>query len=89
MIETVLFDPKGLIRDAFAIEGINAPECRSIFLDWALGVPAGHDVRTEVGRLVAHYAAYAPASHPMLETLRAALQNPPVPRRRGGRGGRV
>jgi hypothetical protein len=89
MTDEALFDPKGLIRDAFAIEGINAPECRSIFLDWALGVPAGHDVRTEVGRLVAHYAALAPAAHPMLETLRAALQEPPAPRRRGGRRGRV
>lgn len=89
MTEETLFDPKGLIREAFAIEGIAAPECRSIFLDWALGVPAGRDVRAEVDRLVAHYARNAPATHPMLETLRAAQQEPLTPRRRGGRSGRV
>ena len=29
-------DPKGLIREAYRIEGISEPECRSIFMDWAL-----------------------------------------------------
>mgnify|MGYP000087492773 CR=1 FL=1 len=36
-------DPKGLIEESYKIDGIVAPECRSIFLDWALsyqGVPA-------------------------------------------------
>ena len=89
MTDDALFDPKGLIRESFAIEGIGAPECRSIFLDWALGLPVGHDVRTEVATLIAHYGDRAPAAHPMLETLRAALQEPPTPRRRGGRRGRV
>ncbi|MGB1096749.1 MAG: hypothetical protein ACPG09_09845, partial [Paracoccaceae bacterium] len=32
-------DPKGLISEAYNIDGITAGECRSIFLDWALGVP--------------------------------------------------
>ena len=89
MTDDGLFDPKGLIRESFAIEGIGAPECRSIFLDWALGLPPGHDVRTEVATLIAHYGDRAPAAHPMLETLRAALHEPPTPRRRGGRRGRV
>jgi len=89
MTQNPLFDPKGLIQDAFAIEGIAAPECRSIFLDWALGLPPGRDVRTEVARLLAHYGDQAPASHPMLETLQAALQQPNAPRRRGGRSGRL
>jgi len=89
MTEEPLFDPKGLIRDAFAIDGIAAPECRSIFLDWALGLPPGRDVRTDVARLLSHYVDQAPESHPMLETLRAALQEPTAPRRRGGRSGRV
>jgi len=84
-----LFDPKGLIREAFAIEGIGSPECRSIFLDWALGVPNGRDVRDEVRGLVAHYAVAEPDNHPMLATLRAALKEPVAPRRRGGRSARV
>ena len=28
-------DPKGLVRESYAIEGISAGECRSIFIDWA------------------------------------------------------
>ena len=31
-------DPKNLIREAYRIEGISEPECRSIFLDWALSL---------------------------------------------------
>jgi len=90
MTQDALFDPKGLIRDAFAIDGIAAPECRSIFLDWALGLPPGRDPRVEVAQLLAHYADQVPASHPMLVTLRAALQEPvTAPRRRGGRRGRL
>jgi len=30
-------DPRGLIREAYKIDGITASQCRSIFLDWALG----------------------------------------------------
>jgi hypothetical protein len=33
-------DPKGLIREAFRIDGITDAECRSIFVDWALSVQA-------------------------------------------------
>ena len=36
-------DPKGLIGEAYKIEGITEPECRSIFLDWALAVDASVD----------------------------------------------
>ena len=38
-------DPKGLIREAYRIDGITAGECRSIFLDWALSLPDGQDSR--------------------------------------------
>ena len=89
MTQNFSCDPKGLIRDAFDIEGIAAPECRSIFLDWALGLPPGRDIRAEVAGLLAHYADLAPADHPMLETLQAALQEPATPRRRGGRKARM
>ncbi|PJI92110.1 hypothetical protein BC777_0954 [Yoonia maricola] len=88
MTDKCFFDPKGLIKDAFAIDGIAAPECRSIFLDWALGLPPSRDVREDVTALIAHYAGQAPASHPMLETLHAALEDAGPPRRRGGRSGR-
>lgn len=88
MTFTDLFDPKGLIQDAFAIDNISAPECRSIFLDWALGVPTGRDVQHEARLLLAHYGPTAPATHPMILTLTAALPKTQSPRRRGGRQGR-
>ena len=83
------FDPKGLMKDAFEIEGITAAECRSIFLDWVLGVPAGADVRAEVKVIVAHYASLADADHPMLATLTAAQEDSGPPRRKGGRQSRI
>jgi len=81
-------DPKGLIREAYRIEGIGAPECRSIFLDWALGVPLGADPREKVRALLARHAS-EPADHPMTVTLKAALDEGAGPRRRGGRAGRM
>ncbi len=89
MTDTDGFDPKGLIKEAFAIDGIGGPECRSIFLDWALGLPQDRDVRTEVTALLRNYAAQHRPDHPMSRTLQAALTTPDAPRRRGGRQGRA
>lgn len=86
---TEIYDPKGLIREAFLIEGIAAPECRSIFLDWALGGPPDRDTGQEVRALIAHYGSMQDPRHPMMETLNAALEDIGPPRRRGGRKGRV
>lgn len=86
---TDVFDPKGLIREAFLIDGIAAPECRSIFLDWALGVPPTRDTQAEVRLLITRYDTAENAGHPMLETLGAALADAGPPRRRGGRSARV
>ena len=38
-------DPRGLIYESYRIEGIRIEECRSIFLDWAMGLPPGADMR--------------------------------------------
>lgn len=79
-------DPKGLIRDAYLIDGISAPECRSIFLDWALsfhGAP-----REGIAALLQRHSN-EPSDHPMSETLRAGLTAPHTPKRRGGRRARV
>ncbi|MEL6643867.1 MAG: hypothetical protein AAFQ79_08030 [Pseudomonadota bacterium] len=80
-------DPKGVIRESYRIEGISEPECRSIFLDWAIGVPDGADPRAGITALLDKYAADAP-DHPMTRVLQEGLDTPPQPRRRGGRGGR-
>ncbi|TNC52771.1 hypothetical protein FHG66_00290 [Rubellimicrobium rubrum] len=78
-------DPKGLVREAYAIAGITASECRSIFLDWALSLPAGADAAPSVRVLLDRHGS----PHPMTEVLRAALDTPATPRRRGGRSGRL
>lgn len=83
------FDPKGLMKDAFIIDGITVSECRSIFLDWVLGVPEGRDVRTEVAIILAHYEDLIDPSHPMIGTLALALEQPERPRRKGGRQSRL
>lgn len=81
-------DPKGLIRESYAIDGITAAECRSIFLDWALSLPVAADVPFAAAALIAHYAAPAP-DHPMSGVLQEGLRAPAVAQRRGGRAGRV
>lgn len=76
-------DPRGMIREAYRIEGITEPECRSIFLDWAmfLDVP----VAEAAGRLLARHGQ---VGHPMDEILTQAADAPSAPRRRGGAAGR-
>ena len=81
-------DPKGLMREAYRIDGITAGECRSIFLDWAINVPADQDTLRQVRALLGHYGAMHPL-HPMTETLQAALKAPAKTGRRGGRAARV
>jgi hypothetical protein len=79
-------DPKGLIEESFKIDGIVEPECRSIFLDWALsyqGVPA-----VGIAALLERHHEEA-ADHPMTVTLRAGLEAPHPATRRGGRRARV
>lgn len=80
-------DPKGLIREAYRIDGIGAAECRSIFLDWALSLPAQSDPRGAIPALLDRHADAG--DHPMTDTLRAGLELPPRPRRRGGRAARI
>ncbi len=81
-------DPKGLVRESYLIEGITLGECRSIFLDWALSLPVGADVRPALTFLIANYCADNPG-HPMNGVLALGLAPPEAPRRRGGRIGRV
>ncbi|WP_372893515.1 hypothetical protein [Rhodosalinus sp.] len=76
-------DPKGLIREAYRIEGIGEAECRSIFLDWALALPAGVEPRAAIEALLARHAD-APEGHPMTRVLREGRAEGAVPRRRGG-----
>lgn len=79
-------DPKGLVRESYAIEGITEAECKSIFIDWALSLK-GADPREAIRALLVHYGEANPG-HPMTEILTAGLMAPDRPTRRGGRLGR-
>jgi hypothetical protein len=81
-------DPKGLVRESYRIDGITGGECRSIFVDWALSLPAGLATGPALQALIAIYGAANPG-HPMTEVLEAGLLPSDAPRRRGGRAARV
>ena len=81
-------DKRGLIYEAYRIEGIGQGECRSIFMDWALGAPSG-DVKLHIQTLLDAYGTEAP-DHPMTAVLREGLGDAKGHgTRRGGRAGRV
>ena len=80
-------DPKGLVRESYAIEGITPGQCRSIFLDWALSLAEGVAVPEALAALIATYAVANPG-HPMNSVLDQGLGVPIEPKRRGGRLGR-
>ncbi len=76
-------DPKGLIFEAYRIEGITEGECRSIFLDWALSLPDGQDARELINALIQQYSDEN-VDHPMTKVLLAGQEASSKPRRRGG-----
>ncbi len=81
------FDPRNLIREAYRIEGITLSDCRSIFLDWALGLKDGEDAPSAAQALIDHYSDQ-PADHPMSIVLGEAVTGRATARRRGGAAGR-
>ena len=76
-------DPKGLIREAYRMDGIGIEECRSIFLDFALSHPDGVEIRETLRSLLSQYADQ-PKEHPMTQVLTAGLETAAKPKRRGG-----
>ncbi len=76
-------DHKGLIREAYRIDGITLGECRSIFLDWALSTPDGADSRPMIEALLDKYQPEH-SDHPMTQVLHEGNQRSMTPRRRGG-----
>ncbi|MBB5514857.1 hypothetical protein FHS89_000863 [Rubricella aquisinus] len=79
-------DPRGLIHEAYQME-IGPEECRSIFVDWAIGRLNGAP-EDLIPRLIARYGTAQP-DHPMTAVLTEGLRASSPPRRRGGRAGRV
>ncbi|EEB84174.1 hypothetical protein [Roseobacter sp. GAI101] len=76
-------DPKGLIYEAYRIDGISKSECRSIFLDWALSLPLDTSTGPSIRQMLQKYGTDAP-THPMTEVMEEGLKGMAAPRRRGG-----
>ena len=68
-----LSDPKGLIFEAYNIEDISEPECRSIFLDWALSLDSKFDPMEEIRSYLKYYREITP-NHPMNSVLLEGLE---------------
>lgn len=83
-----ILDPRGLIKESYCIEGISAPECRSIFLDWALGIAQSENMQAKIQDLLLKYALNFP-DHPMTAVLNEGLEAAPKSQRRGGRKARL
>ena len=67
-------DPRGVIFEAYRIEGITGPDCRSIFLDWALGLNIDLDPIKEIKVLYDAYSGDNP-NHPMNLVLQEGLKS--------------
>lgn len=80
-------DRTKVIREAYRIEGIGLEDCRSIFLEWVLGLPDGMDGAEAAQTLLTHHADQ-PADHPMTQVLLQAAKGQAKARRRGGAMGR-
>lgn len=64
-------DPRGLIYEAYRIDGISEQECRSIFLDWALGTQLGADMTAMLETLLSEYGSAK--DHPMTAVIKEGL----------------
>ena len=80
-------DPRGLIAEAYRMTDLDDASCRTLFLDWSLGLPDEVDVRRAAATMLARHGAAQP-THPMTGVLRAAQDDPPKGGRRGGARGR-
>ncbi len=81
-------DPRGLIYESYRMQDIGGEQCRTIFLDWALGTPLGADMTANLTALMSEYGESAP-EHPMTAVLRQGLEKAGKPKgRRGGAMGR-
>ena len=69
---SVSSDPRGLIFEAYRIDGITLEDCRSIFFDWALGLTPDLVAIDEVTKLYNIYVLKNP-NHPMSLVLKEGV----------------
>ncbi len=79
-------DPRGMIYEAYRIEGVSLEECRMIFLDWAMNTPVGN-MQDFLNQLLTEYETDNP-DHPMTDVIKEG-QKSAKSKRRGGRSSRV
>lgn len=80
-------DPRGMIYEAYRIEGVSVEECRMIFLDWAMHTPQG-DMKAYLQELLVEYET-GNAEHPMTQVIKDGLiTSKTAGKRRGGRSAR-
>ena len=72
-------DPRGLIFESYNMSQISEAECRSIFLDWALGLEPKYDPIEEI-RAYLNFYENTHSDHPMNKVLQEGLNVKP----RGG-----
>ena len=70
-------DPKGLIQEAYNIEGISEQDCRSIFFEWTFGTDVGNELSDLVNSLHQYYMDKYP-SHPMTKILAEGALQPKI-----------
>lgn len=71
MADIKAIDPRGLFQDSYLIEGIVMEQCRSIFMDWALGSKL-ESAQDDMQALLAHYGPQYP-DHPMTAVLKEGV----------------
>ena len=82
-------DPRGMIYEAYRINGITLEECRMIFLDWAMHTPQG-DMIPYLQQLLDEYEVKNPSAHPMTQVIKAGFKTAEsAGKRRGGHLARV
>ena len=77
-------DPRGLIFEAYRIDGIAPKDCRTILLDWALGMPDGSAYSDALRKLHMMYSDEHP-DHPMTAVIEEGLVNSGDRKRKRGR----
>ena len=81
-------DPRGLLYEAYQIDGISLADCKTIFLDWVLGLDYNIDQIKAVSSALKEYEDDNP-KHPMTTVLRDGIELQGKSRKRlGGRNAR-
>jgi len=81
-------DPRGLLYEAYQIDGITLADCKTIFLDWVLGLDYNIDQIKAVSSALKEYEDDNP-KHPMTTVLRDGIELQGKSRKRlGGRNAR-